>query len=209
MHPIRTRRKIRSRFRGGPEGCRGAVAQKARLHGFFRCDMLPDDPFTNDDVYPEMERPSPLCQSKVHGFRPEILVDTKEKMPWTFDPQRFDMTVKNLRTGDYSIAGLEDRVAIERKTLGDFVNTVIHNWIRFRKELVRLSSFDVAAIVVEADLNAVALHQYESDASPASVLGRMNGIFLDHGVPVFMWGDRVLASQMAGALLALAWRKLS
>lgn len=139
----------------------------------------------------------------------EILVDSKEQIPWTFDERSFVTTRKNLRTADYSLPGLEDRVALERKSLGDLVNTVIHDWLRFRKELVRLSGFDVAAIVVEANLQQIVDHQYESEAEPASVLGRMNGIFLDHGVPVFLWGDRVLASQMAGQFLLQAWRKLS
>lgn len=137
----------------------------------------------------------------------EIIVDSKEKIPWVFDERRFFTTRKNLLTADYSLPGLEDRVALERKQLGEFVNTVIHSWLRFRKELVRLSGFDVAAIVVEGNLQQIVDHQYESEAEPASVLGRMNGIFLDHGIPVFLWGDRVLASQMAGRFLLQAWRK--
>jgi len=138
----------------------------------------------------------------------EIIVDTREQTPWNFDPARFVATRRGLTTGDYSLSGLEDRVAIERKGLGDFVNTVIRDWLRFRKELIRLSGFDVAAIVVEANLQDIVEHRYESEANPSSVLGKMSGIMLDHGIPVVLWGDRVLAGQMAGKFLLQAWRKL-
>lgn len=137
----------------------------------------------------------------------EILIDTREKTPWGFAETHFVTTRKGLPAGDYSLPGLESRVALERKNLGDFVNTVIRDWLRFRKELVRLSGFDVAAIVVEANLSQIVEHQYESEAEPASVLGRMDAIFLEHGIPVFLWGDRVLAGQNAGQFLRLAWRK--
>ena len=137
----------------------------------------------------------------------EILVDTREQMPWTFSEQHFRTTRATLPAGDYSLPGLEMSLALERKNLGDFVSTVIQNWLRFRKELIRLSGYDLAAVVVEANLSQIVNHQYESEASPASVLGRMDAIFLDHGIPVFLWGDRVLASQKAGQFLRLAWRK--
>lgn len=138
----------------------------------------------------------------------EILVDSREKIPWTFCEKNFRTTKATLRSGDYSLPGLEHLVALERKGLGDFVDTVIRDWLRFRKELVRLSGYDVAAIVVEANLSQIVNHQYESEAEPASVLGRMDAIFIDHGIPVFLWGDRVLASQKAAQFLKLAWRRL-
>lgn len=137
----------------------------------------------------------------------EILVDSREQTPWTFDERNFRITRVCLPAGDYSLPDLETRIALERKSLGDFVSTVIQNWLRFRKELNRLSGYDMAAIAVEANLSQIVNHQYESEADPASVLGRMDGIFLDHGIPVFLWGDRVLASQKAGQFLRLAWRK--
>lgn len=118
------------------------------------------------------------------------------------------MSRKALAAGDYSVAGLEGEVVLERKTLGDFVNTVIHDWLRFRKELTRLSGYSVAAVVVEADIGQVFRHEYESDALPPAVLGRANGIFLDHAIPVLWWGDRLTASDMAHRFLLLAWKKL-
>jgi ERCC4-type nuclease len=138
-----------------------------------------------------------------------VVVDTREQAPWPFDPNDVTVTQAALRAGDYSVAGLEGRVALERKSLGDYVNTVIHDWLRFRKELTRLSGYDVAAVVVEADLRQVYDHEYESDAAPNSVLGRTHGILIDHGVPVLWWGpDRIRCAHAAYRMLALALKKL-
>lgn len=137
-----------------------------------------------------------------------IVIDTREQRNWTFAPAQVVVSRKALPAGDYSLAGLEHRIALERKSLGDLVNTVIHDWLRFRKELVRLSGYDVAAVVVEANLEQVFRHEYESEALPASVLGRCNAIFLDHGIPVLWWSDWKTAAEMAHRFLLLAWRKL-
>ena len=141
--------------------------------------------------------------------RIQILVDTREKTPWSFDPEKFEVITTTLQAGDYSLDGLDHLVAIERKSLGDFVSTVIHDWLRFRKELNRLSGYTCTAIVVETDLEKIFEHRYESEALPASVLGRMNAIYIETGIPVLLWGNATLAADMASRFLTLAWRKLS
>lgn len=137
-----------------------------------------------------------------------VLTDTREQRPWSLDPTRFVTERATLQTGDYTVKGLEDRLCIERKGLGDFVGTVISDWIRFRKELYRLASFDFALIVVEADLGDVYAHRYESDANPESVVGRANAIFLDHGIQVAWWGSRSHCVSMTENFLAMAVKKL-
>lgn len=135
-----------------------------------------------------------------------VVVDTREQAAWQFPPGIATVR-RGLKAGDYSIVGLEDRVAIERKSLGDLVNTVIGNWIRFRKELNRLSAFDLACVVVEANIQDVIDHRYESEANPDSVLGRVNAIFVDHGIPVYFWGNRPAAIHMATRMLYMAWKR--
>ena len=120
----------------------------------------------------------------------KIIQDTREQKPWTFPPDEFEVTVAKLAAGDYSIAGLEDEFAIERKSLGDLVGTVIGGWIRFRKELNRLAGYRSAAIIVEADISDILEHRYESEANPASVMGRINSILNDYSIPTLFWGSR-------------------
>ena len=137
-----------------------------------------------------------------------ILIDTREQRNWTFPPERFIVERATLATGDYTIKGLEDRVALERKSLGDYVSTVIGQWTRFRKELNRLMTYDIAAIVVEANVEDVMQHKYESEAEPASVMGRAHGIFLDTGIPTLWWGSRVVCEPQVWQFLTLADKKL-
>lgn len=137
-----------------------------------------------------------------------VLTDTREQKPWSLDPSRFTTQRTKLRTGDYTIAGIEDQFVVERKSLGDAVGTFISDWTRFVKELKRLAEFDSPAIVVEADLSDVFAHRYESDASPDSVIGRANAIWFDYGVPVFWFGSRLVSCvHMVENLFAMAAKK--
>jgi ERCC4-type nuclease len=114
---------------------------------------------------------------------------------------------RKLDAGDYSLVGLEGIVSLERKSIADLVHTVISDWLRFRKELYRLAGHDLAAIVVEANLEDVLAHRYESEANPESVLGRVNSIYCDHGIPVLFWGPRATAVHMAEKFLLMAWKR--
>lgn len=138
-----------------------------------------------------------------------VLIDTREQRPWSLDPGLFVTERTTLKTGDYSIKGLEDhQFVLERKSLGDFVGTVIGDWLRFRHELNRIAAFDYAAIIVEADVEDVLSKRYESEANPASVIGRAHACHLDHGVPVFWWGKRSGCVTMVESLLNQAAKKL-
>ena len=72
-----------------------------------------------------------------------IIIDTREQEPYSFDPRLVVAVRRALPAGDYSVAGLEGCVAVERKTLDDFVSTVIHSRERFREELRKLSGYRV------------------------------------------------------------------
>ncbi len=137
-----------------------------------------------------------------------ILVDSREQRPWAFVGPDFAAERATLQTGDYSIRGHAHAIAIERKSLGDFVSTVVHDWLRFRKELYRLAAMDHAVIVVEASVEDVAAKRYDSDAAPLSVLGRAHAITIDHGIPVCWWGKREQANAMAGQYLQQLWKKI-
>lgn len=136
-----------------------------------------------------------------------IIVDTREQLSWTFDDEYFTTQRGTLETGDYSVLGIPE-IAVERKSLGDFVGSVIQGWQRFRKEIYRLSAMDYPLIVVECNLDDIFQHRYESDAAPASVLGRMNSILIDHAIPIVCWGDRATAIPMVERYLIQLVKKL-
>jgi len=94
----------------------------------------------------------------------KIVVDTREQAPWHFTgltrpgktkkDKPVDIIVplvhKGLKSGDYSIEGLEDLVSIERKSLKDAYASIGSDHDRFKREVERLNEMRVAAIVIES-----------------------------------------------------------
>ncbi len=79
-----------------------------------------------------------------------VIIDTREQEPYGFDPDLVRPVRRALPAGDYSIDGLEETIAVERKTLDDFVGTVMRARGRFYRELRRLQKCARACVVVEA-----------------------------------------------------------
>ena len=137
-----------------------------------------------------------------------IVVDTREQEPYAFDPARVATVRRALPAGDYSLDGYEASVAAERKSLEDYVASVVSARTRFARELRALAEYDLACVVVEATLDDVMAHRYRSGAHPSAVLGATLSIIVDHGVPVFFCGDRQLACRFVEGLLCRYHRKV-
>ena len=93
-----------------------------------------------------------------------VVIDTREQLAFAFasplsDSRRGSMvvqtTVRTLPSGDYSLAGYETRLAVERKGLSDLFGTLATGRARFTGELERLSTYDFSAVVVEADWSEI------------------------------------------------------
>ena len=115
-----------------------------------------------------------------------VIVDTREQRPYSY-PGAIRGT---LTTGDYSVAGFEDRVAVERKSFDDLFNTLGRGRDRFRRECERLSEFDYAAIVIESDVEAILAGHPISKMSPAAVLNTLFKWSIRFGIAVWFTGDR-------------------
>jgi len=133
-----------------------------------------------------------------------IVIDTREKEGYSFDPRLAATVRRALPAGDYSVAGLESTVAVERKSLDDFVSTVIHSRERFRNELRKLTGYRAACVVVEAGVPDVLLQRYRGGAHPNAVLGSALSIILDFRIPVFFCANRQAACQFVQAYLLAA-----
>lgn len=90
-----------------------------------------------------------------------IIVDTREQAPYDFknyctdaDQGYREMVVlthlQALPSGDYSIRGFENRIAIERKSKEDLFGTLGSGRERFIRELERLNKLDAAWVIIEA-----------------------------------------------------------
>ncbi len=91
-----------------------------------------------------------------------------------------------LQTGDYSLAGLEHLVGIERKSLGDLVGCCTRGRDRFVRELERGRGLDLFAVIIEANMVDVAEHRYRSKAKPHSILQSLAAWQVRYGT-TFLW----------------------
>jgi len=82
----------------------------------------------------------------------KVIVDTREQHPLKFSNSNIieGTVIRKLDVGDYSIEGLEDKIAIERKSPQDLFGTLGKGHKRFKAELERAKSLDYFGIVVEA-----------------------------------------------------------
>ncbi|MBX3387187.1 MAG: ERCC4 domain-containing protein [Phycisphaeraceae bacterium] len=136
-----------------------------------------------------------------------IVIDTREQQPYGF-PCATER--RKLDAGDYSVDGRESLIAVERKSLADFVRSVIHDGDRFHAELERLAALAHACIVVEADLDAVLRGLRQSDlrmVTPRAVLGAALQITIRYRVPVQWCGSRQAACAFTEQFLRMAVRE--
>lgn len=138
-----------------------------------------------------------------------VVVDTREQEPYSLPSERFLIERRALPAGDYSLAGFEHDVAIERKTAEDFVHTVIRERDRFRSELRKLQNYVCSCIVVEADFEELLSGNYRSGAHPASVTGAALSIIVDYGIPVFFCSNRQCACRFVQEYLLRCHRRFA
>ena len=138
-----------------------------------------------------------------------MVVDTREQEPYSFNPEHIEIVRKALPAGDYSIQEMEHLIAIERKSLDDFVQTIIRSRERFKKELLKLQTCASACVVVEAGFADVLAGDYRSGAHPNSVIGSALSIIVDYNIPVFFCSDRQAARLFVEQYLLKFHRKVA
>lgn len=126
-----------------------------------------------------------------------ILIDTREQAPFSL-PRGFVAERVKLNTGDYSIKGHERLFSVERKSLQDLVQTIIHERERFEYELLRLSCYQFRRVLVEAGYEAVAeVEEYGfCMARPKSVIASVHAFEARYDVPFIFAGNRNRATRM-------------
>jgi hypothetical protein len=81
-----------------------------------------------------------------------IIIDTREQQPWTFDEH---VTAnKKLDAGDYSIEGLQEIFAIERKkSINEVANNIVEP--RFKDAIARLAQCKYSFLLLEFGMTEV------------------------------------------------------
>ena len=132
-----------------------------------------------------------------------IIIDTREKAPFDFFTQDGDITTERgtLPLGDYSIAGLTDRVAVERKSLSDLVMCLGTERERFQRELMRAAALESFAVVVEASWQDLAAGKYRSKLSPGAGMASVLAFMARHRIPFLFAGNRENAEAVTAGFL--------
>lgn len=143
--------------------------------------------------------------------KPIVLVDTREQQPfplymnhpnWVGGEQRVA-----LKTGDYSIEGMENLICLERKSLADLVACTVTYRRRFLASCERLARFPWKAILVEATLEDIkggfGLFDIPSKVHPNAVCGTLDAIEAKFGIPIIYTSTvRDIATERAASWLS-------
>lgn len=145
-------------------------------------------------------------------INPTILVDTAEPgppHPWVpyFSCETY---VQHIPTGDFSLPGCEDWVAIERKTLDDLIGCLIDKpktnspRARFTRELQRAQRIKDFVVVCEGSYSDLLRGNYYSKMTPNSAWESIIALQQRFGIPFLMAGSVPVAARLCESIL-LRW----
>lgn len=132
------------------------------------------------------------------------IVDTREQTPLDLAPLQVE--AGTLATGDYSVKGLENIIAIERKSAGDLLSCVGGERERFEREIQRLLAYPVRALIVESPEVYFREHRWRGNVTPAQVQGSLLG-WVAAGLPIIHARDHEDAGRIVSRLLFIAARR--
>jgi len=126
----------------------------------------------------------PQQESGKESARISIIADHREKRTKTCEWLRtFDAEIieKQLDVADYIVS---DRVGIERKTVADFLVSLMNQ--RLFKQMENMaSSFERPVVILEGDPKMLFLSR---NIHPNTIHGALSSIAVDHGIPI-IWTD--------------------
>ncbi|MDI9642551.1 MAG: DEAD/DEAH box helicase [Archaeoglobaceae archaeon] len=142
----------------------------------------------------ELKEQATLTDFERTGLR--ILVDSREMRSEVVKILRelgANLEVKNLEVADYV---LSDRVAIERKTVDDFVDSLISE--RLFPQILKLKSYPRPVIVLEGE------NMFRRAVHPNAIRGAIAAIVTDFGIPMIFTKDE---RETAEFMIAIAKRE--
>ena len=139
-----------------------------------------------------MESRNEIKNENCHTMK--IIIDTREQTPLKFT--HFEAERGTLQSGDYSIAGLTHRFAIERKSIDDLTQSITTGRERFERELHRLRGFDFARLLIIGTETEIRQHRYRRRVQPKSVLHSLYAFEVRYQIPVIWAGTAANAAAL-------------
>lgn len=140
--------------------------------------------------------------------RPALVVDSREQNPLDLRPYGWPTITAGLKTGDYSLVGMEDIVAVERKSLPDCLACIGRERARFERELERLAAFKYPALLIEADLTDILAGHERSKVHPRAAIGSLVSWSVQYRIPVWFAHDRRHAAALLIKIMEKAAKHL-
>jgi len=136
--------------------------------------------------------------------RPTIIVDTREQNPFSFAGFQgwfAGVEKKPLAIGDYSVAGLEQVCAVERKDLNDLVRSFTVDRSVFVERLRRMSEFPDRLLVIAAPLSQVKSRYEHSPANPNQITQSLIATLAGLRVPFLCVDTHELGEEIVASYL--------
>ena len=125
----------------------------------------------------------------------KILIDTREKKPFTFASYDAEIESKAIDAGDYTVEGYENFVRIERKAnANELLGNIGANWARFTREMEKLRGIPYKCIVVSGPDNFN--YYYEkglTKLTPGFAYRQISLLHIEYGVPVYFLANPAAA----------------
>ena len=132
---------------------------------------------------PDTTLPALRGLAKLADCQPVLVSDNREQEPLIFT--RLKSVRGTLYSGDYSIRGLEDSFAVERKSLDDLANCCLgSNRECFEHELHRLRGYRFKRLLVIGSREDIAAGHYYSRIAPKAVLATLGAFEVSYDLPV-------------------------
>jgi DNA excision repair protein ERCC-4 len=136
----------------------------------------------------ELTLPALRSLGELADAKAVIIFDSREQAPLSFT--RLMAVRGTLYSGDYSIRGLEDLFAVERKSIDDMVGCCVgENRERFERELHRLRGFRFKRLVIIGSRTLIELQRYRSRIAPSAVLGTLSAFEVRFDLPIVYCAD--------------------
>lgn len=139
---------------------------------------------------------------------PTIIIDTREQKPYLFraNANLAGAVRQKLDYGDYSVAGIEHIICIERKQdVDELCNNLGRNRARFIRELERMQASKLRYIVVEDYWSSV-FRPKRSKMNPKSIFESIMAFSTKYGVHFIFAGNRKMAQRIVRGLLLKAYK---
>ncbi len=133
----------------------------------------------------------------------QIVIDTREQRPYSFKQYSCNCIRKTLKTGDYSLHGLEDQIVIERKSTADLYGSLSTGRKRFEDEFKRLQFINYPVLMIESSLLNLLNPFTFSKMKPAAVLASIISWSQKYGVFIYFGCNRETSELLTYKILSM------